>query len=201
VESPEWRAAVIAAAPITAGMFPGEVAPGGVAAQLYSKFAPSVPGSGVINISDFIGSSSDGLSFSDWLCPDTYANIPGDLTGAKHAQAMANILGVFTGDYDNQLVSTGALCATPLPITNLPGTFDRKSNFENKTITLYKQQTKDNLFNGNEASLRLDWNPREKDRFFAEFKWFKSNDAVGPQTAEIYGSGSRGFNNPAGWAS
>src|SRR5713226_1021137 len=43
VESPEWRAAVIAAAPITAAMFPGQVAPGGVAASLYSNFAPSVP--------------------------------------------------------------------------------------------------------------------------------------------------------------
>jgi outer membrane receptor protein involved in Fe transport len=203
VESPEWRAAVIAAAPITAAMFPGQVAPGGVAAQLYSKFAPSVPGSGVVTINNFSGNSTDGLTFSDWLCPDTYApsapglpGIPGDPTGVKHAQAMANILGVFAGDYANPLGSTGALCPLAHQLANQAGTFDRNSNFENKTITLYKQQTKDNLFHGNEASLRLDWNPNDKNRFFTEFKWFKSTDGVGPQSAEIFGSGSRGFDNP-----
>jgi len=194
VESPEWRAAVIAAAPITAAMFPGQVAPGGVAAQLYSKFGPSVPGTGVVKLDDANTNLTDGLSYADWLCPDTYAGIRGDSNGMMHAHAVANIIGVVTGDYALPLSSTGVACSTPL--ANQAGTFDRSKFFENKTITLFKQQTKDNLFHGNEGSLRLDWNPSDRNRFFTEFKWFKSTDSVGPQSGEIFGAGSRGFDNP-----
>ncbi|PYV68800.1 MAG: hypothetical protein DMG97_23730 [Acidobacteria bacterium] len=186
VESPEWRAAVIAAAPITAAQFPGVVAPGQVASALYKQFTPSVPGSPVAVLSDVDGALTDGLTINDWLCPDTYAGAPGDLSGSMHAQAMANIIGVFPGDYSG--------CLTPLPLQS--GTFDRSLPIENQTITLYKQQIKDNLFHGNEASLRLDWNVSDKDRTFTEFKWLKGTDSVGPQSAEIFGAGSRGFNNP-----
>src|SRR5215470_10023606 len=156
VESPEWRAAVAAAGPITAAQFPGQVAPGLVAAQLYKNFVPSVPGVGVATLNDLSGGGTDNLTFNEWLCPDTYAGMPGDPSGHMHAQAMANIMGVFPGDY--------TVCTTPLPAQ--PGTFaatptDRSTKFfENKTITLFKQQTKDNLFHGNEGSLRLDWTPR-----------------------------------------
>jgi hypothetical protein len=187
VETQAWRDAVVAAAPITAAMFPGVVTPGLVAANLYSQFTPSVPGTAAATLDQFSGNVGDGFAYNDWLCPGTYAGFyPGDPTGIMHAQAMANIIGVLPGDYTT--------CATPLALQ--AGTFNRALAFENKTITLFKQQTQDNLFHGNEASLRLDWNPRDKDRFFTEFKWFKSSDGVGPQTAEIYGSGSRGFNNP-----
>src|SRR5262249_24179161 len=136
----------------------------------------------------------DSLGFADWLCPDIYAGIPGDPTGVMHARAMANIIGVLPGDYDLANSSTGVPCSAPLGPQ--AGTFDRSLPFLNKTITLYKQQTKDNLFHGNEASVRLDWNTREKDRLFTEFKWLKSTDSVGPQTAELFGAGSRGFDNP-----
>jgi len=194
VESPEWRAAVIAASPITSAQFSGQVTPSLVASQLYKNFAPSVPGTGVATISDYNLNATDGLGFSDWLCPTTYAGMPGDPFGTMHAQAMANIIGVTATDYSVANAVSGVPCATQLPAQ--AGTFDRSLPFLNKTITLYKQQTKDNLFHGNEASLRLDWNPREKDRFFTEFKWLKSTDKIGPQTAELFGSGSRGFDNP-----
>ncbi len=203
VESPEWRAAVIAAAPITAAdpSFVGQVTPSLVAAQLYSNFAPSVPGTGVATLDAFAGvgvgsgsgNSNDGLTYTDWLCPGTYAGMPGDPSGMMHAKAVANIIGVFAGDYDGS-------CASPLPLQ--AGTFatsllDRATkSFENQTITLFKQQSEDNLFHGNEASLRLDWNPRDKDRFFTEFKWFRATDAFGPQSGQIFASGSRGFTNP-----
>ncbi len=187
VESPEWRAAVVAAAPVTAAMFPGQVAPGQVSALLYQQFAPSVPGSPALFLDAASGNIGDGLTYNDWLCPDTYAGIPTDPTGFMHAQAMANIIGVLATDYSG--------CTTPLALQG--GTFDRaNSPFLNKTITLYKQQTKDNLFHGNEASLRLDYNPTDRDRLFTEFKWLKNTDGVGPQSAEIFGAGSRGFNNP-----
>src|SRR5262249_39262267 len=99
VESPEWRAAVIAAAPITAAQFSGQVTPGLVAAQVYKTFTPSVPGAPVATLGDYNVSATDGLGFSDWLCPNTYAGMPGDPTGFMHAQAMANIIGVLPGDY------------------------------------------------------------------------------------------------------
>jgi len=199
VESPEWRAAVIAAAPLTASQFPGQVTPGLVSSELYKNFAPSLPGSAIASLNDYAAFSEgnlDGFSFNEWLCPDTYAGMPGDPTGFLHAKAMANIIGVngatdYPAGGSNGL---GLVCSTPL--ADQAGTFDRNSPFENKTITLFKQQTKDNLFHGNEASLRLDWNASEKDRAFTEFKWVKSTDAIGPQSGEIFGSGSRGFNNP-----
>src|SRR6266700_632487 len=93
VESPEWRAAVVAAAPVTAAMFPGQVAPGQVSALLYQQFAPSVPGSPALFLDAASGNIGDGLTYNDWLCPDTYAGIPTDPTGFMHAQAMANIIG------------------------------------------------------------------------------------------------------------
>ena len=199
VESPEWRAAVIAAAPITAGEFPGLVTPGSVSSVLYKNFAPALTGAAVANLNDYATFSEgnlDGFSFNEWLCPDTYAGMPGDPTGFMHAKAMANIIGVngatdYPAGGSNGL---GLVCTTPL--ADQAGTFDRTSPFENRTLTLYKQQTQDNLFHGNEASLRLDWDPAEKDRLFTEFKWFKNTDSIGPQSAEIFGSGTRGFTNP-----
>ncbi|MGH6628165.1 MAG: hypothetical protein ACREB3_00360, partial [Burkholderiales bacterium] len=198
VESPEWRAAVIAAAPITAAMFPGVVTPSLVAANLYGSFAPTLSGQGVATLNDyntFSMDNLDGFSFNEWLCPDTYAGMPGDPTGMMHARAMANIIGVFGAtDYVPNPSLGLAACANPL--ADQAGTFNRDSFFSNRTLTLFKQQTQDNLFHGNELSLRLDWNPRDKDRFFTEFKWFRSTDAIGPQSGEIFGSGTRGFNNP-----
>src|SRR5262249_42313556 len=153
-----------AAAPITAGQFAGQVAPGQASSLLYGKFTPSVAGTGVATLNDYNINTVDSLGFADWLCPDIYAGIPGDPTWVMHARAMANIIGVLPGDYDLANSSTGVPCSAPLGPQ--AGTFDRSLPFLNKTITLYKQQTKDNLFHGNEASVRLDWNPREKDRLF-----------------------------------
>jgi Carboxypeptidase regulatory-like domain len=47
-----------------------------------------------------------------------------------------------------------------------------------------------NLFDGNEASGRIDWNLSTKDRFFAQFNWSRQNNTL-PAL-----SGIRGFTNP-----
>lgn len=179
VESPEWRTAVIAAAP-------GTGAPSDIAALLYGDFAPLVPGQPVATLNEYFGGSA--LAPADlgfYLCQDTYVglNDPNDPTGALHAQAMANIIGVTAAD-------TFGTCSVA-PALQV-GTFDRNSNFSNLTNSIFKLQQAGNLFEGNEASVRLDWNASSNDRLFTEFKWFKNTDAFGPQNT----AGARGFTNP-----
>jgi hypothetical protein len=41
-------------------------------------------------------------------------------------------------------------------------------------------QTDGNLFDGNEASLRLDYNLSQNNRFFSEFNWARSRKSVSP---------------------
>ena len=126
-----------------------------------------------------------------WLCPDTYAGLVGDPTGVLHAQAMANIIGVTANDYTNPNVFTGLACAAPLALQ--AGTFGSRDNvFMNEAARISKSQVDGNLYHGNEASLRLDWNASNNDRLFTEFKWLRSSDEFGPQHA----AGARGFVNP-----
>jgi outer membrane receptor protein involved in Fe transport len=183
-ESPEWRAASVAAA--VSGT------PGEVAALLYGNFAPSVSGTGFQTLNqyaiDTAGAPDTGGGVADmgfWLCPDTYAGLLGDPTGMLHAQAMANIIGVTAADY------TATACAAPLALQ--AGTFaNRDDFFLNQSTSIFKTQTQGNLFEGNEASVRLDWNASDSNRIFTEFKWFKNTDVFGPQNA----AGARGFTNP-----
>ncbi len=179
VESPLWRAAVVNAYN-TFGTSP-------ISSLLYNDF----PFTGAIvdpqSLNDYLGTGNFS-NFGDYLCPSSYAGLSyygaTDTTGILHAQAMANIIGVLPGDY-------AAGCATPLPVQ--PGTFDRNSPFMYSASTAFPQQTFGNLFEGNEASLRLDWNISQKDRLFTEFKWFKSTDPFGPG---LNNSSPRGFTNP-----
>jgi hypothetical protein len=57
------------------------------------------------------------------------------------------------------------------------------------TINIQKTQNLGNLFDGNEASGRIDWNASSKDRVFAQFNWSRQNTLT--QAAN-----SRGFTNP-----
>ena len=54
-------------------------------------------------------------------------------------------------------------------------------------------QTIGNLFNGNEASGRIDFNPTASNRLFVEFNWLKTSDQFGPCNAAC----GRGFVNPS----
>ena len=58
----------------------------------------------------------------------------------------------------------------------------------------FPSQTVGNLFNGNEASLRLDFNPSDHNRFFAAFNYIRTNDNFGPFNASL--SSARGFLSP-----
>ena len=50
--------------------------------------------------------------------------------------------------------------------------------FENSSVAIFGTQTQSigNLFNGNEASARLDYNWNASNRIFAQFNWFHSTD-------------------------
>jgi len=188
-EGQDWRTAVESAA------IPG--LPGQVAGLLYSSYGPVVQGSPAETLNSYgfnwLGLDDAGgvPDFGSYLCPDTYVqlNDPNDPTGVLHAQAMANIIGVTATDY----TTAGGACGTAL--APQPGTFgSRDNNFLFQSTSLFKSQLAGNLFNGNEASLRLDWNASDNDRLFTEFKWLKTTDQFGPQSAN---SGARGFTNPS----
>ena len=56
------------------------------------------------------------------------------------------------------------------------GAFNRDDTFLEQAISVNKSQVEGNLFNGNEASLRLDFNPGSKDRLFSQFNWARTGD-------------------------
>ena len=66
--------------------------------------------------------------------------------------------------------------------------------FENSSVAIFGTQTQSlgNLFNGNEASARLDYNWNASNRMFVQFNWFHSTDTFGPCDSAC----TRGFTQP-----
>jgi len=62
------------------------------------------------------------------------------------------------------------------------------------SVALFGQQTQTfgNLFQGKEASSRLDYDPNAGNRFFVQFNWQRTSDTFGPCTPAC----TRGFTNP-----
>ena len=143
--------------------------PNSVAALLYQNFTPTAAASSSQTIADYFGTD---LGF--WLCPDN--------SNAAIAGRIASIVGVTAAD-DFSTCST-----TPLPSA---GTFNRALPFRVTTINIAKTRTQGNLFQGNEASGRIDFNPNQNNRFFVQFNWARTRDEflAGP-------TGGRGFTNP-----
>jgi hypothetical protein len=165
VESPEWRQAVIAAQPNS------------VAALLYQNFAPAIPGTPQSTLDDYTGGN-----YTPWLCPDFNSSVI--------AGRMATVLGVTATDQAN--MATAGCSSIPAIQT---GTASRTAPFINSSTAIFNTQTQSlgNLFNGNEASARLDYNWNTNNRTFLQFNWFHSTDAFGPCDAAC----TRGFSNPS----
>ena len=72
---------------------------------------------------------------------------------------------------------------------------NRAAPFELNSVSIFgsQVQTIGNLFNGNEASGRIDFNPNASNRLFVEFNWLKTSDQFGPCNAAC----GRGFVNPS----
>jgi len=62
------------------------------------------------------------------------------------------------------------------------------------SVALYGQQTQTfgNLFQGKEASGRIDYHLSDRDRFFVQFNWLRNSDTFGPCDPAC----TRGFTNP-----
>jgi|HubBroStandDraft_5_1064220.scaffolds.fasta_scaffold03664_1 hypothetical protein len=182
VESPDWRAAVAAGAPNS------------VAALLYNNFAPSI-----------VGSESQTCGT---LAAPTVANGPCSLDGYVITNGgVSNASGTLTPNYTNWLCAlpqiipvigvTAADVANAAGTCNLtvtPGTMTRSAAFQNTSVALFGDQTQPlgNLFNGNEAMGRIDYNHDQNNRVFVEFNWQHQTDRYGPCSAAC----TRGFSNP-----
>ncbi|PYV46572.1 MAG: hypothetical protein DMG92_17795, partial [Acidobacteria bacterium] len=197
-----WRSAVLSA-DSTTGV-------NSVAGLLYKNFNPSVPGTTVLNTVDSyiigLSSSSGFANYADYLCPDSYIAVGATSTQANAiATRMQSLLGVVPA-VDNiaplsylSTPSSPVFCSTPFTaqagfvgrdpvsgISNMP--------FQESSVAIFKSQTQTigNLFNGNEASLKLDYNWNANNRSYIQFNWWKQTDNFGPCSSAC----ARGFTNP-----
>jgi hypothetical protein len=186
VESPQWENAVIAGQPNS------------VAALLYQNFKPSVPGTTLFTVNDYFGgSSTTPADLSNRLCNLTSMYpAPYNSIGTR----LQPIFGVTATEFTEM---QGMGC-TNLPAGPFVGTVGDRSTptspgnlmpFENSSVAIFGSQTQSlgNLFNGNEASGRLDYNWNSNNRTFAQFNWFHSTDTFGPCDSAC----TRGFTNPS----
>ena len=183
VESPQFRRAVIAAFPDS------------VAALLYGSFPPAARGTPqtlrqYVTSPNGPSSGSSFSSFAEYLCPGTLdPSGINRVAAANLSNRFAQLFGVEQADID-QMNQDG--CAGGFPFASAQsGAFNRDEVFLEQAIDVSKSQVSDNLFNGNEASLRLDFYIRPKDRLFGEFNWTRSRDQYNASAFSL-----RGFRNP-----
>ncbi|HUK48881.1 MAG TPA: TonB-dependent receptor, partial [Terriglobales bacterium] len=184
VESPAWQQAVIAGAPNS------------VAALLYKNFPPAVPGTTKVTLDQYVGFPGSSTAFASLMCDATYPAGFGSI-GTK----LQPILGATAGDIAAMnTMGCGNTPAAPFTgsvgLRNAAGTGPGDTMpFENSTVAIFGTQTQTlgNLFNGNEAMGRLDYDLNSNNRFFIEFNWLKETDQYGP----CYSYCTRGFYNPA----
>jgi outer membrane receptor for ferrienterochelin and colicin len=176
-ESNEWRTAVISA-DTQSGL-------NSTAALLYKDFPTHNPGTPTGLTADTYAAAHGG--YASLLCED---NGFGGLTTLQH-QKLVPIFGVTPAD---QTAMAAAGC------NNIPGQLNgtlpsrTDSIQENSVATTGTQtQTLGNLVNGNEGSLRLDYNWNANNRFYVNYNYLRTTDKFGlcPTT-----SCTRGFANP-----
>jgi outer membrane receptor protein involved in Fe transport len=196
-ESPDFRAAVIS------------TFPNSTAALLYQNFKPTLSGPTsstlntyvpvTCNVADPTCASSNAVPstvvpfgtpiFSGYLCPGNFSG--SDPLAATLQPKFASLLGITQTDIDimtYQGCNTGAM-------STMAGTMNRDLPFELSSVAIFGSQTQTlgNLFNGNEASARLDYNWNANNRLFLQFNWLKETDQFGPCSAAC----TRGFANPS----
>jgi Carboxypeptidase regulatory-like domain/TonB dependent receptor len=199
-ESAAWRTAVINA-DNTANLTANPT--NSTAAFLYSNFAPANTGQPTgltmdcyvwVTVNGNKDCSNLGVpNYSSLLCLTAGAGGPpngyGGLTTLQH-QKLVNILGVTQTDFNNM----GAAGCNNIPAIQT-GTLDRGASIQENAIATFKTQTDSlgNLFNGKEASLRLDYNWNASNRAYLSFNYNRSTDTYGACPTS---SCTRGFANP-----
>ena len=207
-ESPTWRAAVIAAdANANAGLGVDGQITNSPAALLYSLFPPANTGTpvtlsgqpGVIKTADTYFGFNPGTGgvadYSNALCKTGGV---GGFTTLQH-QKLINIFGVTQTDINN-IIADNANVTNPLgcAVGDIPGiqagTLVRTVSIQENSVATFKTQTQSlgNLFNGNEASMRVDYNWNANNRFFVNYNYNRQTDSFGPCNVSC----TRGFGNP-----
>jgi outer membrane receptor protein involved in Fe transport len=180
-ESPDWRNAIIQA-DANSGL-------NSTAAVLYGNFAPNNPGTPTgLTADGYFGlTPTTPANYSNALCLD---NGFGGMTTLQH-QKLGYIFGVTAQD---QADMTTAGCTTIPGL--LTGTLDRSASIQENSVATFKTQTgglgQSNLFNGNEASLRVDYNWNSGNRLYFQYNYNRQTDAFGPCSVAC----DRGFSNP-----
>ena len=168
------------------------------AALLYHDFTPANPGTPVstpdcpvYDANCYFGETwangvmTNPANYAGALCLDDGV---GGFTNLQH-QKLVPIFGVTAQDQSDM---AAANCG------NIPaiqaGTLDRGVAIRESSVATFKSQTQTlgNLFNGNEASLRVDYNWNASNRFFLQYNYNRQTDKYGACNAAC----TRGFSNP-----
>ena len=182
-ESAAWRTAVIQADQ-NSGL-------NSTAAFLYNNFGHGSTVAPTGLTADTYAASVGG--YAALLCLDPGAGGPpngyGGLTTLQH-QKFGYIFGVTAAD--QAAMATAGCHNIPGLIT---GTLDRSDSIQETAVGIAKTQTEalGNLFNGNEGSIRLDYNWNTNNRTFLSFNYLRETDGVGPCPTSAC---SRGFTKP-----
>jgi len=173
------------------------------ASLLYSDFGKLNPGTSTglsmncyvwVNVNGNPDCSNLGTpNYSSVLCLDvpasgvSWGGHPA-LTPLQH-QKIANIVGVFAPDV---AAMTAAGCVNKPALT--AGTIGRDVSIQESSVSTFGTQTESigNLFNGNEASVRIDYNWNANNRLYINYNYLRETDKFGPSNI----AATRGFTNP-----
>src|SRR5437667_11743935 len=146
------------------------VYPNSVAALLYRNFAPKDNGTCNATLTDFF---SAGNGF-DGTAPGEEATVADAVSAYTGTQAQIAALIGPGGPFDPNNPATASI------------------PFQCSSVATFKEQTKANLFNGNEGNVRFDYNYHDRNRLFTAFNWDKNTDSFGSALPQ----GARGFTSP-----
>jgi outer membrane receptor for ferrienterochelin and colicin len=158
------------------------------AALLYNNFGQENPGTATsLTLNTYTGydAALNPGAYAPFLCLD---NGTGGLTTLQH-QKLTYIMGVSSAD---QTAMAAAGCGNIPGL--LPGTIGRDVPIQESSAATFGTQTQSlgNLFNGNEASLRVDYNWNTNNRFYINYNYNRDTDKFGPSNT----AATRGFTNP-----
>jgi outer membrane receptor protein involved in Fe transport len=180
-DSPAWQQAVLQAN-TNSGL-------NSTAALLYNNFGTLNAGTPTsLTLDSYTGKHG---GYAPFLCLDNGtgpAHTPGFST-LQH-QKLDSIMGVTAAD----ITAMGAAGCTNIPGL-ITGTIARNVPIQESSVSTFGTQTQTlgNLFNGNEASLRVDYNWNANNRFYINYNYLRETDKFGP--ANI--AATRGFTNPS----
>jgi outer membrane receptor protein involved in Fe transport len=161
------------------------------ASLLYNDFGKLNQGSPTgLTLDSYV--AAHGGSYAPFLCLDNGTGPPGfgiGFTTLQH-QKLDNIMGVTAAD---MAAMTAAGCQN-LPTSTITGAISRSASIQESSVSTFGTQTETlgNLFNGNEASMRVDYNWNTNNRFYVNYNYLRETDKYGP--ANI--AATRGFTNP-----